>query len=172
MFFNGESAIQIAPSGCGGAAGTATTIAGRKDLRLGFPPVPSHLASGRRVQFEGSSQFSRIALYQRPSLGQKVSRGRVVPAFGATALRATSSLPKSGRVSDHRDCHFSPSRSGSGLHHLVFGQVGRICPLPEEVGDFESGNHSTHPASSWSTVSHRSDLVPEHRSGFRGKKTP
>jgi transposase len=170
MPFNGKSAVQITSARCRRASGIAAVIACRKDTSPSFPALPSHLAVGRGIQFGGSSQFGRIALYQRPSLGQTVSRGGVAPAFGAPALRATGSLPCSGGVPDHRDCHFSSSRPGSGIHHLVSCQVGRICPFPPELGNVEQRDHSADLASSWFKVSHRPDLVPEYRSGFRGKK--
>lgn len=170
MIFNGKPDFQTPLPRCRRASRIAAINACRKDPGSGFSTLPSDLASGRWIQFGGSSQFGRFALYKSPPLGQTISTGRTATPSGIATLGTATSLPRCRRVSYYRDCNFPPPRSGAGFYHLVSCQVGRIYSISKKVGDLEPRDHSADPASSWFAVPHRADLVPEHRSEFRSKK--
>lgn len=170
MPINGEHPFQIASAVGRRIARSAAIDACRKDFGVDFPTCSLDLAIGCRILPQGGSRIGWLALYERSSLAQAISGIWTAEAFGRKAHRASSTLKRQSGDPGNRGGHLPSPRPGSGIHHLVSDQIGRIYSFPGAAGDPEQGNDSQNFASSWLAVSYRADLVRQHRSAIRGKK--
>ena len=166
-----EPTIPITPAFGRGVVGASEIAASSEDPSRTLSSVQSYLATGSRVQFGGSQRNSRIALYQRPRVGETISTIGHLWAFEPCKTGQTEALWEESRNVGDSNGYLPSTRSGFGVHYLVFGQTGRTPSTttfhPEIT---ESGNHPPYSYSPWPSVPNGTNLVQKRRSGFRSKK--
>ncbi len=168
-----EPALPITPAIGRGVIGTSEIAASPEDPGGPLSSVQSYLATGSRVQFGGSQRNSRIALHQCPRVGQTISTVGHFWAFEPSKTGQTEALRKESRNLGDSNGYLPSTRSGIGVHYLVFGQTGRApskTTFHPKIA--QSRNHPPYSYSPWSSLPYGTNLVPKRRSGFRRKKNP
>ena len=165
-----EPTIPVTPAFGRGVAGASEIVAGPEDPGWPLPPVQSYLATGGRVQRGRSQRNSRIALHQCARMGQAISTIGHLRAFEPSTTRETEALWEEARNVGDSNSDLPSARSGIGFHDVVFGQAGGAPQAPCWPEITQPGNHPAYPYAPWSSVFNRTNVVPERRSGVRGKK--
>lgn len=147
------------------AAGSRTNHFGRT-----LPTVSPHLATGRRLQHQGSRPERQPSLHERAQMGEAISVRRPVRSARAETAWAPESLCWGRRGVGHQDSHLSSGRYGFGLHHVVAGQAGKTFSATQSNCTHQSRDDTPYPVPSRSSVSDRPNLVRKRRSRIRGKK--
>src|SRR5579863_8276800 len=112
----------------------------------------------------------------RSPLHQCLSLGATVPGLGSQGVDGWHPLGTPVRLryrSHYRDSEGGDGpapRSGAGIHHLVSAQVGGVPAAATHLETLGSFYDPPTPARSRLALPSRSNLVPESRPRFRGKK--
>jgi len=165
-----EPTIFATPSFSRGVDRASEAITCSKNSSWPLSAVQSHLAIGRRVQLGRSHRNSWVALHQRSRMGEAISTIGDLGSLESSETRETKKLwQRSGDVGDSN--RYLPSAGfRTGLYHLVSGQVGSTPSTTFFSKIAQSGNHSSHPRSTWSALLNGANLVRKQRPGLRSKK--
>lgn len=165
-----EPAIYFTTPIWGRAIGITEIASNSKDSGRPVQTVPSHMATGRWIQYQGGWANGQPPLHERPQMGEAFSIRRLGGPEGPEATRSSQNSHWTDRRAGYQGRHVSTPGFGAGIYYLVLGEAGKAPESASPNSAYQSRDNPSDPCPPWTSFSYGSNLVPKHRSRIRGKK--